>query len=150
MKKPIFLLTAAACVLGLMIQPAQAQLINYNRKKIDSLKRSEPVAPTSEVEPSLDLPQAVEEIEVSPANSSLDQFLTSQPEVATRIEHIYDLDRDGRLQQNEITEFLADVVASVERRGSFSISSNLLKLFDKDEDGQISRLEADQIKQILD
>lgn len=71
-----------------------------------------------------------------------EQIVQSTPLVKDRIERIYDLNRDGRLQREEIIDMYRDVVLSVQRRGAFTVSSDLLKDFDQNEDGRISLGEA--------
>jgi len=68
------------------------------------------------------------------------------PQVTSRTERIYDINRDGLLQQDEIQEFYRDIIASIDRRGEFKVRSGLLKVFDTNEDGKISRYEAKAIE----
>lgn len=49
-----------------------------------------------------------------------------------------------------MVEFLTDVISSVRRRGRYSVSSNLLKPFDKNKDGRITRSELKEIKELID
>ncbi|VAW13401.1 hypothetical protein MNBD_BACTEROID05-832, partial [hydrothermal vent metagenome] len=80
---------------------------------------------------------------------ALEQIVTDDPKVSTRIERIYDMDRDGNLQEDEILEFFSDVVDSVKKKGRFLVSSDLLKSFDTNSDGKISRYESLAIKKLL-
>lgn len=83
-------------------------------------------------------------------SQTVTQLMSSNPRVSSRVERIYDWNRDGRLQMDEIKEMYGDVVASVDRRGSFSVSSDLLKPFDGDSNGQITRYELDSIMPFTD
>jgi len=83
----------------------------------------------------------IESQEIS--RQEFEQIVQSTPLVKDRIERIYDLNRDGRLQREEIIDMYRDVVLSVQRRGAFTVSSDLLKDFDQNEDGRINLGEAD-------
>lgn len=67
------------------------------------------------------------------------------PAVTNRVERLYDLNRDGLLQKAEIKDFYKDVVSSVKNKGKFEVSSELLKGFDADKDGQITMYEIKEI-----
>ena len=63
------------------------------------------------------------------------------PQVSNRVERLYDLNRDGILQKDEVADFYRDVVSSVRNKGKFKVSSDLLKTFDVNNDGEIGRYE---------
>lgn len=63
------------------------------------------------------------------------------PQVSNRVERLYDLNRDGILQKGEVSDFYRDVVSSVRNKGKFKVSSDLLKTFDVNNDGEIGRYE---------
>ncbi len=67
------------------------------------------------------------------------------PAVSNRVERLYDFSRDGYLQNDELKDFYKDVIASVKNKGKFQVSSDLLKQFDADNDGQISLSETNSI-----
>lgn len=68
-----------------------------------------------------------------------------EPLVTNRVERLYDLNRDGFLQQDEVADFYKDVVSSVRNKGDFQVSSELLRNFDENKDGRISRYEIQDI-----
>ncbi len=72
------------------------------------------------------------------------------PKVTSKIEKRYDINRDEILQTSETKIFLRDVLAQVASKDSFNVSDSLLlKAYDKNKDGIISKLEADEIKKDL-
>ncbi|MCA9409065.1 MAG: hypothetical protein KC733_10270 [Candidatus Omnitrophica bacterium] len=169
MKKVCSLFVFFTLCMMLIAYQAQAQLINYNRRS------NEVSRPTiSKASPSLPIKTSVSQsnsyqaepqktssyynreakTEITEATETTSQslngaLLTSSPKVTSRVEKIYDTDYDGTLQKDEIVEFLGDVVSAVERRGSFAVSSDILKNFDRDADGEISLIETDEIKKYL-
>ncbi len=70
---------------------------------------------------------------------------SDNPRVTNRVERLYDLNRDGYLQPEEVNDFYKDVVSSVRNKGSFQVSSDLLRNFDANQDGRISRYEVGEI-----
>lgn len=133
---------------------AQAQLLNYKRReqKIEKVKPATvPIVESQKSNRNVadpEMPQKYEEFysSIKPSELSLDEVVY----VTTRVEKIYDLNDDGILQVTEQKDFFRDVLASVQSRGNFTVSSPLLKTFDSDSDGQINRYEADAIRDLLD
>lgn len=127
-----------------MVGVSHAQMINYKRRnQKTTVKKS-----------NADMPKK------SMAQSSQDSInyyrrdyqdvgsqaqVSSDPQVTNRVERLYDLNRDGYLQSDEVNDFYKDVVSSVRNRGSFRVSSDLLKGFDANRDGRISRYEITEI-----
>lgn len=69
------------------------------------------------------------------------------PKVTSKIEKRYDINRDEILQTSETKIFLRDVLAEIASKNSFNVSDSvLLKAYDKNKDGIISKLEVDEIK----
>ena len=155
----------------MMALSADAQLIDYNRlqkRKENKIQlRNQVPAVKQEVSaPATSPNNAYQEKKVTQSKEAVkakvemvepkkiskrefDRIIKSNPRVKDRIERIYDLNRDGVLQQGEIIDMYKDVILSVNRRGSFVVSSDLLKGFDKDDDGQIGRAEASDIENII-
>jgi len=81
--------------------------------------------------------------------SDINQLLASKPEVSNRIERLYDVNRDGLLQEDEVLEYLKGVVTTIDRRGRFTVGSNILKKFDRNNDGSISKYEVQSLKDMI-
>ena len=115
---------------------ARAQLINYDRKKSEASSTA------------LGAQSQTPAVEVSPSRwqNLVESKLKAQLAVDNRIERIYDINDDGRMQEDEVKDFLRDVIASIEKQGRFSASSAILKDFDVNQDGQITLKEADNFK----
>lgn len=109
---------------------AQAKALNYNKTQDSSSQNIQTRTVPAKTKSTLD-------------------FLYSMPLVSNNIEKIYDKNRDGRLQPEEIKLMLNDVVSTVERSGDYRIASNLLKKFDKNHDGLINQDEIKEIQNLL-
>lgn len=111
-------------------QLSYAQMINYKRRN-----QKQGVVSSSSYQPKANTM-------ASPAK----QISTDAgPAVTNRVERLYDLNRDGYLQKTEVNDFYKDVVSSVKNKGKFQVSSDLLKGFDADKDGQITMYEIKEI-----
>ena len=72
------------------------------------------------------------------------------PNVEGKIEQYYDINRDKILQTSETKIFLRDVAAEIQEKNSFNVSDSLLlKAYDKNKDGIISKLELEEITKDL-
>jgi len=69
--------------------------------------------------------------------------------VKNLIERIYDEDGDGALIDIEVLYFLRDVMRAARRKGKFQVVSSILKQYDEDQDGWISKDEAKSIEAFL-
>lgn len=69
--------------------------------------------------------------------------------VTNRSERMYDKNKDGWLQSDELAEYLTDVINTVQRKGDFQVNSDFLGQFDKDEDGHIGYYETINIREYL-
>ncbi len=65
--------------------------------------------------------------------------LASNLKVMNKFEEAYDINNDGILESQEIKSFLKEVSSAVDKKGSFSITSDILKPYDKDKNGIISK-----------
>ncbi len=125
-------------------QTSRAQATQVNRQEAAPVANSY-TTQTNEVQAEAEtmsttdaVSAALQEIEV------IDQAMentSTEPRVTNRVERLYDINRDGMLQQSEVTDFYKDVVSSVRNKGRFKVSSDLLKTFDTNNDGEISRYE---------
>lgn len=127
MKKELFISMTGLFFVLTSVLSAQAGLINYERRNKQPGQAS-----------------------AAAASNPIINMMRSQPSVSTRTERLYDTNRDGVLQESEIKEMFRGVVASVEQRGSFNISSDLLETFDTNRDGNISNYEAANIKRVVE
>lgn len=87
---------------------------------------------------------AVTNDETTPA---IPNWVTTPPIVKSKTEQKYDINRDGKLQTAETTVFFRDVLDIIEEKGGYTIDSDLLKPFDKNKDGVISRKEATPLQE---
>jgi hypothetical protein len=135
MKKLILSLAVyAACLLTFVYQ-AQAGLINYERRN----KSTPAAARKTGAYPSR--PTAAAPVEVPMA-----AWLKTPPGVKNAAEKAYDVNRDGKLQSAEVKIYLRDVIKVIESKGGFTINSDVLKEYDKNRDGVISRFELPDLK----
>ena len=104
-------------------------LIDYERAKRAQQARGSPAGENSIVLPS---------------------WMENLPRVQNKVEQSYDVNRDGILQTAEIKTYLRDVLEAVEQKGGFLVDTPLLKEYDQNKDGIVSRLEgrliADQVR----
>ncbi|MFH1360055.1 MAG: hypothetical protein ABIJ41_03345 [Candidatus Omnitrophota bacterium] len=136
MRKKIIVI-AIWVIFSLAITPwCDAQMVNYKRLK-NTNNQTERVV--RETKPKVSVPQPV-------ASESTPKWMTTESSVKNRNEKAYDVNRDGRLQSWEAKVLLKDVVAQVDKKGSYVIDSDILKEYDKNRDGTISRSEASLIK----
>ncbi len=68
------------------------------------------------------------------------------PDATGAVERRYDINRDGILQTAETKIFLRDVIDVIEAKGGYTINSDILKEYDKNKDGVISKIELPEIK----
>ena len=89
------------------------------------------------------------------APETIRETIAAQPEteedpmVTNKLEEAHDANQDGKLQKEEITKLLEYTITAIERRGRIRASSELLKQFDTDDDGILSRYEISGIKDVL-
>ncbi len=105
---------------------AHAQLIDWNRRR-RALERANK--------------EKKEEMK-----KELPQWVSTLPMVNNSDERRYDVNRDGYLQLAETKIFLRDVVDDIDGRGGIAVHSDILKEYDDNDDGVISREEAEAIK----
>ena len=135
MKRFILSLALCAASLSMFVYQAQAGLINYERRN-----KSKPAAArTTGAYPSR---PAV----TTPVEPTMAAWLKTPPGVKNAAEKAYDVNRDGKLQSAEIKIYLRDVIKVIESKGGFTINSDVLKEYDKNRDGVISRFELPDLK----
>lgn len=83
----------------------------------------------------------------SQGGSSGPAWTREWPEVKNQDEDRYDINRDGKLQTAEVKIYLRDVITEVMDKGSFNVNSNVVRAYDKNKDGVISKYEVEQIRQ---
>ena len=137
MKRIITFVLWVGVFVFLTSQLSFAQLINHQRRAAGGYKAPPPAEPAPA--PAAETPTANENNTVS-ANTTPDFKVTNQ------VEELYDINKDGNLQSDEVKSFLKDVSAAVEKKGNFTISSEVLKQYDKNNDGLISRNELSDIE----
>lgn len=134
MRRSLMIITTALIFYFVSAQSAQAQMINYNRRNKNQLDSSKKFS-------------APKTIQYTNTRKDLAKQASAQtdPAVTNRVERLYDLNRDGFLQKDELKDFYKDVVSSVKNKGKFQVSSELLKNFDANSDGQITLYEINDI-----
>ena len=128
MKKAVYLGLIVVLFSAFCAQIVAAQLIDYSRRnKTQAAPAARPAA-------------------VMPATTTAS---TSTAKALTRQERRYDLNGDGVLQSDEMTMFLKDVVDGVEKDGRYVVNSDILKQYDSNDDGYISKYEAAAIMRVI-
>ena len=123
----------------LMIQTAQAGLIDYDRKKRRQQK-SNVAAPTS----------GRATVPTKPAAAKPAAIVAKEPiKIQNNSERVYDANKDGFLQEAERQRFLKDVLATIGEIGEFKVNSDVVQAFDANKDGEISLNEAQAIQRSL-
>ena len=133
MKRIVTFVLWAGIFIFLTSQLSFAQLINHQRRAAGGYKAPPPADPA----PAAETPTANEN--PAAANTAPDFKVTNQ------VEELYDINKDGNLQSDEVKSFLKDVSTAVERKGNFTVSSEVLKQYDKNNDGMINRTELSDI-----
>lgn len=130
MKKSLIILTVLSMIGLTCAQLSYAQMINYKRRNQNKgvISQSSYQAKSNTI-----------------ASSKTQSSTETDPAVTNRVERLYDLNRDGLLQKAEVKDFYKDVVSSVKNKGKFEVSSELLRGFDADKDGQITMYEIKEI-----
>ena len=82
----------------------------------------------------------------APAVDTRPMWMRQAQSAATATEKRYDLNRDGVLQTAEAKIFLRDVIQVVDSKGGYTVDSDLLREYDKNRDGLISRTEIIDVK----
>ena len=83
---------------------------------------------------------------VKMTEADIPQWMTKEPRVTTEEERRYDVNRDGYLQPAESKVYLRRVVTTVEKRGKVVFESEILKEYDQNGDGVITKTEASNIR----
>jgi hypothetical protein len=132
MKKFILSLFVLTAFVLISVHQAQAGLINYNR-------RNNTGAPTGG---GYKKPAAT----TAKATTTAPMWMRRAPEAKTATEKVYDINRDGLLQPSEVKIYLRSVAEVVDAKGGFTVNSDILKEYDKNHDGLISRIEIQDLK----
>lgn len=133
-KKILFLVVLV--VVALFATESFAQMINYDRLN----KRRGTTPPT---------PPKTGTLQAQSSQATLPTWLVTPPKVTSKIEESYDINRDKKLQSSEIKMFLRDVVDEINDKGGYTVNSDLLKQFDKNKDGIVSRLELPELQKLV-
>ena len=142
-----------------------AGLINYDRRnKTESTTTSRATTSSyqkpaaAQPEPSTVKPSTVQASTTTPstaasstalsmnsdksASSAMPAWMKTPPRVKTLDEKKFDANKDGILQATETSMMLKDAISMINSKGSVSASSDILKPYDSNGDGTISRYEA--------
>ncbi|MBZ0165669.1 MAG: hypothetical protein K8I00_02600 [Candidatus Omnitrophica bacterium] len=142
MMKTATLSVLTGLIMVMAVSISDAQMINYQRRNT----KGEARAATKKVMTSTRA--AAKKINYYGNDFKQDKTIKKsqgEPLVTNRVERLYDLNRDGLLQPDEVADFYKDVVSSVRNKGDFQVSSELLRNFDENKDGRISRYEIQDI-----
>ena len=107
-----------------LFESASAQLINYGRRS-----------------------RFIRTTDVNQSEESLPSWAKELPEPKSAEERRYDINRDGKLQSAEVKIYLRGVLERVESRGYVSVTTDVLREYDKNKDGVINMTEIDLIKE---
>lgn len=129
MKRVILSLSVCAACLLMFIYDANAGLINYDRRNKPGVAPSRGGAPAR-----------------VPAPVVVPAWMKTPPGVKNAAEKVYDVNRDGKLQPAEVKIYLRSVIETIESKGGFTINSDILREYDKNRDGVISRYELPDLK----
>ncbi len=134
MKKKLTLVMAVIFLFFISVQSARAQLIDYSRRNRYNNPGQNATTQDTRARTSAPTPKT----ESSAANVF---------EVQNRFEKKYDLNRDGKLQGEELKKLLSDVVKEVENDGRSVVMSDIVEAYDANGDGYISSYEVRRIMQ---
>ncbi|MDP8265971.1 MAG: hypothetical protein P9M07_03390 [Candidatus Aceula meridiana] len=76
----------------------------------------------------------------------LPQWMKEEPKVRTRDERRYDVNRDGYFQPAESKVYLRRLLVTIEKKGKITSRSDLLKEYDVNSDGVLTKTEAKKIR----
>ncbi len=125
-KKFVFVFLSAVLSLS-FAGSACAGLINYER--VNRIKAGRPASsPTA---------TAAEK-----ASADLPGWMKTMPNAVSAAEKTFDVNRDGKLQTAEVKVYLRDVLDTIKEKGGYTIDSDVLKEYDRNRDGVISRYES--------
>ncbi len=121
--KRVWLVTVSFLLLLFAFSLSSAQLINYGRRsKFLGEKESAP-------------------------DSKLPSWVKELPEPQNEDEKRYDTNRDGKLQSAEVKVYLRDIIERVESQSYISVTTDLLREYDKNKDGVINKNELELMKE---
>lgn len=135
MKKFILSLSVLTAFVLISVCNVQAGLINYERRN----NKGAPPARGGGYQPAQPA-QAVAAATPTP------MWMKTPPQVKTAVEKVYDVNRDGKLQPAEVKIYLRSVIENVNAKGGLTVNSDILKEYDKNKDGLISRIEIEDLK----
>ena len=84
-----------------------------------------------------------------PEEDTRPKWMITEPVVKTETEKKYDINRDGKLQLAEVKIYLRDTLDVINEKGGITINSEILKEYDKNKDGVISKYESIKIKDLV-
>lgn len=125
---------AVLAVILIVASHSFAQLINYDR--LNKARAQKGLAPIPVPGKTTDVSQPPEPF-----------WAKGDTKVTTKEEQAYDVNNDGKLQKAEVKIFLRDNLDEIDKKGGVTVSSPILKAYDKSGDGIVSRLEAEKIRQ---
>ena len=138
MRKNTMIFLAVACFTSFMISDAMAGLINYNRAQ----KRKTGGGAAAPARPAAAAPAPAPK----PAQDTRPMWMRQVQNASTATEKKYDVNRDGLLQTAEVKIYLRDVAQVVEAKGGYTVDSEVLRDYDKNRDGVITRYELADIR----
>ena len=125
-------LLSALLLLSLYMMNVSAGLIDYERLNRIKAQREGKVMQDS-----------------SGKEKDLPNWMKIEPKASSRVEQAYDVNRDGKLQTAEVKVYLREVLDVIDEKGGYTIDSNILKEYDKNKDGVISRYEAEDLGEFV-
>jgi hypothetical protein len=132
MKKGCLLIAGLVLISFVYVPLTEAGLIDYDRLN----RREKPAAAAKRPAPR----RSAKAVDNRPEWKKTTIWVNNREELR------YDANRNRRLEISEIEDFLKYVMQQVRRRGSFYVmNSDVLKMYDTDNDGKIDRYESRKI-----
>lgn len=155
MKKSEFIIlnTILILVCLLFVQHTEAGMINYerrNKKLAEKQAKKTPakVVPQQDAQTSIEPKQkrSLSKPTYTTEKNLITKIINSNPRVTTQIERMYDRNRDGRLNEKELQKIFDRIISTIERKGNYTLESDLLTELDKNKDGKLTRFEINDLK----
>lgn len=91
--------------------------------------------------------QKAQGIPLSDEDKNVPDWMITEPDVTNEVEKKYDFNRDKKLQTSEIKIYLRDVIEEVNKKGGYSVDSDILKPYDKNNDAAVTKGELEKIEE---
>ncbi|OGX08184.1 MAG: hypothetical protein A2Z88_03325 [Omnitrophica WOR_2 bacterium GWA2_47_8] len=128
MNKKILATVTFFLLIFFIAETCHAGLINYQRR---NRRGGAPAPAGGKASPA-----------AAPVQKTMAKWMQILPSVTNQNEQRYDVNNDGKLQTAEVKTYLRDVLNVIDSKGGFTVNSEILKEYDKNKDGLVTREEA--------